>query len=100
MIRRPPRSTLFPYTTLFRSRIGGFSSRTIETVVQEGKPVGFLRGAKAIAAEDGTLKEVLQLQDLGSTIPTMYGNLSFNIRYKALNLYVAGDYQKIGRAHV
>src|SRR5438067_9594161 len=25
MIRRPPRSTLFPYTTLFRSRIGGTS---------------------------------------------------------------------------
>src|SRR5256885_9912463 len=24
MIRRPPRSTLFPYTTLFRSEIGGF----------------------------------------------------------------------------
>src|SRR5256885_12484428 len=23
MIRRPPRSTLFPYTTLFRSTIGG-----------------------------------------------------------------------------
>src|SRR5437588_6912941 len=25
MVRRPPRSTLFPYTTLFRSRIAGFS---------------------------------------------------------------------------
>src|SRR2546422_3176593 len=25
MIRRPPRSTLFPYTTLFRSRTTGFS---------------------------------------------------------------------------
>src|SRR3712207_6869983 len=25
MIRRPPRSTLFPYTTLFRSCKGGFS---------------------------------------------------------------------------
>src|SRR3989441_4844974 len=24
MIRRPPRSTLFPYTTLFRSRSAGF----------------------------------------------------------------------------
>src|SRR5947209_15803607 len=24
MIRRPPRSTLFPYTTLFRSHIDGF----------------------------------------------------------------------------
>src|SRR5258708_27718058 len=23
MIRRPPRSTLFPYTTLFRSQLGG-----------------------------------------------------------------------------
>src|SRR5256885_9564313 len=26
MIRRPPRSTLFPYTTLFRSRRGGRAS--------------------------------------------------------------------------
>src|SRR5260370_24937597 len=27
MIRRPPRSTLFPYTTLFRSKIDGRASR-------------------------------------------------------------------------
>src|SRR2546430_9277197 len=27
MIRRPPRSTLFPYTTLFRSRVKSRSSR-------------------------------------------------------------------------
>src|SRR2546425_3530524 len=32
MIRRPPRSTLFPYTTLFRSR---------------GQPAGALRDARA-----------------------------------------------------
>src|SRR5207249_8058313 len=25
MLRRPPRSTLFPYTTLFRSHVGGAS---------------------------------------------------------------------------
>src|SRR2546423_10896920 len=25
MIRRPPRSTLFPYTTLFRSNVGGWT---------------------------------------------------------------------------
>src|SRR2546422_5842684 len=31
MIRRPPRSTLFPYTTLFRSRPGGVYSRTSDT---------------------------------------------------------------------
>src|SRR3989449_9297385 len=28
MIRRPPRSTLFPYTTLFRSPVGGSISDT------------------------------------------------------------------------
>src|SRR3712207_8102270 len=27
MIRRPPRSTLFPYTTLFRSQAGAFVQR-------------------------------------------------------------------------
>src|SRR5256885_7902341 len=30
MIRRPPRSTLFPYTTLFRSLIGEFDRRSGE----------------------------------------------------------------------
>src|SRR2546430_17060243 len=29
MIRRPPRSTLFPYTTLFRSTGGAFAQRKI-----------------------------------------------------------------------
>src|SRR3712207_8434337 len=28
MIRRPPRSTLFPYTTLFRSETGNLASRS------------------------------------------------------------------------
>src|SRR5256886_10031732 len=30
MIRRPPRSTLFPYTTLFRSPDDGFAPRELE----------------------------------------------------------------------
>src|ERR1039457_4422176 len=34
MIRRPPRSTLFPYTTLFRSRINHWGE-----LVMEGAPV-------------------------------------------------------------
>src|SRR3712207_9496769 len=29
MIRRPPRSTLFPYTTLFRSEVGSYAHRPI-----------------------------------------------------------------------
>ena len=30
MIRRPPRSTLFPYTTLFRSDVEGNGSRDVD----------------------------------------------------------------------
>src|SRR5256885_5407298 len=33
MIRRPPRSTLFPYTTLFRSAIGRFAMIGMGSVV-------------------------------------------------------------------
>src|SRR3712207_8732733 len=32
MIRRPPRSTLFPYTTLFRSRRGGSARHRIPRI--------------------------------------------------------------------
>src|SRR2546430_8565590 len=34
MIRRPPRSTLFPYTTLFRSRLDGALRRLLHVEVE------------------------------------------------------------------
>src|SRR5256885_9759473 len=34
MIRRPPRSTLFPYTTLFRSLLLGFVAHTTAMVLR------------------------------------------------------------------
>jgi len=43
MIRRPPRSTLFPYTTLFRSTDAGYSRRTPWDLVLLGD--GLLREA-------------------------------------------------------
>src|SRR5438445_3951260 len=44
MIRRPPRSTLFPYTTLFRSRFGVITSHSIfyHEVMIESRVVGRL----------------------------------------------------------
>src|SRR2546422_8097190 len=38
MIRRPPRSTLFPYTTLFRSRSLGLELRVLADVGLLGLP--------------------------------------------------------------
>src|SRR5256885_10751709 len=40
MIRRPPRSTLFPYTTLFRSLHGVRRWRGLHPRAPEGKPHG------------------------------------------------------------
>src|SRR3712207_8270064 len=40
MIRRPPRSTLFPYTTLFRSTYSSFKwQRELLNVVQRNKTI-------------------------------------------------------------
>src|SRR5262245_64297238 len=40
MIRRPPRSTLFPYTTLFRSLLAAQVGRRADPAVREGDLVG------------------------------------------------------------
>src|SRR5437899_7149278 len=57
MIRRPPRSTLFPYTTLFRSR---------DDVVEAGIPVEPLVGVEGDAARPAIPlrdeRHLLQLQ--------------------------------------
>src|SRR2546425_7186282 len=55
MIRRPPRSTLFPYTTLFRSALPGTPSATPSALVAETQLVDEL----PIALQVGAL-EVLQ----------------------------------------
>jgi hypothetical protein len=79
--------------------IGGFGPETIQTAVEEGKPVGFLRGNKAVLNADGTLKEVLRMQDLGSTIPTCYGNVSLDVHYKNCSLWMSSDYQTGSYVH-
>src|SRR5258707_5871150 len=62
MIRRPPRSTLFPYTTLFRSEIAG------QVVARFGKIdilahlVGAFAGGKSIAETDeATVRSMFDL---------------------------------------
>src|SRR3712207_7706065 len=49
MIRRPPRSTLFPYTTLFRSPDGGAHGRDLARDALE--PVGLARPREPLRAQ-------------------------------------------------
>src|SRR3989454_11869242 len=73
MIRRPPRSTLFPYTTLFRSPVAGRlkphtgcmakeDMLTMDGVVQEVLPntqfrVEMANGAKVLAYASGKVRK-------------------------------------------
>src|SRR3712207_8401288 len=58
MIRRPPRSTLFPYTTLFRSR-GGAQER--EEVKPDLTVLGKVIGGGIPAAAYGGRRELMEL---------------------------------------
>src|SRR2546426_12499490 len=60
MIRRPPRSTLFPYTTLFRSLIG---INTYERFAR-GTP-GAAASARALVTDlDGAVNDAESMRDL------------------------------------
>src|SRR3712207_8458862 len=66
MIRRPPRSTLFPYTTLFRS----YSDGLVEAHGPKGEMFGFPRLRDLVAAhgdEEGWLGDFL-LEELYSFV--------------------------------
>src|SRR3712207_7813630 len=55
MIRRPPRSTLFPYTTLFRSRAGQLREHPLSVVLVLGHPaVGIRVRRQATRLEEHT----------------------------------------------
>src|SRR2546430_9134243 len=52
MIRRPPRSTLFPYTTLFRSHDGGMSVAVDRAIGDERRAIWALGfGGDSVAAQ-------------------------------------------------
>src|SRR3712207_5540639 len=60
MIRRPPRSTLFPYTTLFRSESDEFVEGISELKRQPGKDITIIGSGALVRSllEEGLLDEL------------------------------------------
>src|SRR2546422_2644345 len=61
MIRRPPRSTLFPYTTLFRSHCGGGALR-YSSFVKKFCLVAFLLASPLLAFGQRSEEHTSELQ--------------------------------------
>src|SRR5258707_7324598 len=77
MIRRPPRSTLFPYTTLFRSQ-GLISEGTRRKAGERGQQVG--RPIEAAMAQPGAREAGYAGVDRKSTrLNSSHANISYAV---------------------
>src|SRR3712207_6342768 len=61
MIRRPPRSTLFPYTTLFRSAAGEKAGLSAEILDEDGLAAGGYGGILAVGSGSSRKPRLLRL---------------------------------------
>src|SRR3712207_8421183 len=86
MIRRPPRSTLFPYTTLFRSRLAvnrGYLGKNGEKLVDFIPIVAWDKNAELLAKytkKGSRINIVGRLQDRKSTrLNSSHANISYAV---------------------
>src|SRR2546427_10788787 len=67
MIRRPPRSTLFPYTTLFRSKIDFLREKRGLTEIEAAEALGMSKMLSATIDTDGAVVTLdLEVVDVSS----------------------------------
>src|SRR3712207_7403518 len=80
MIRRPPRSTLFPYTTLFRSVVHALSGLgALKDPEASGTYVGFIAGVLATNPTQAE-KLVNKMLDRKSTrLNSSHANISYAV---------------------
>src|SRR5260370_32698882 len=87
MIRRPPRSTLFPYTTLFRSSYGGFV--TLERLPAGRYQIILSEEAWVDAVQEGARLPV-QAFSRSSECPRVLHSLQFDVAGHPPTLQIAG----------
>src|SRR2546427_66234 len=85
MIRRPPRSTLFPYTTLFRSTAVG----KYDTNATDPEKAKLLQATRAIQTDSGII------MPKGMELALLEAGRSGTADYKALQDYMDATIQKV-----
>src|SRR3712207_7831370 len=81
MIRRPPRSTLFPYTTLFRSPTMGIKSKQVKNTRDVIAIAGGSAKAEAIIATEINNLNGILITDEGDRKSTRLNSSHANISY-------------------
>src|SRR3712207_8025099 len=102
MIRRPPRSTLFPYTTLFRStrpvHASDFFHGTLE-LVEQGVSVVVLKGedggrplCERVEAFAGRYTDRLTVDRKSTRLNSSHANTSYAVFCLKKNSHVTNQY--------
>src|SRR3712207_7274826 len=76
MIRRPPRSTLFPYTTLFRSLLRLVDSEEVERARRDRLSSAPLRAQSVDLEQDGV---VLHVDRKSTRLNSSHANISYAV---------------------
>src|SRR3712207_8797950 len=79
MIRRPPRSTLFPYTTLFRSLGGALAQLHVEGGARPLRPEGGAGGAPPTAGRLGRRRRLHRLDRKSTRLNSSHANISYAV---------------------
>src|SRR3712207_8149130 len=98
MIRRPPRSTLFPYTTLFRSEVPSslvhrFLLTTVPLGAEEPEPLDYTAAPYELSGTPPVLGPPLAGEDRKSTrLNSSHANISyavFCLKKKKINTHMS-----------
>src|SRR3712207_7629487 len=81
MIRRPPRSTLFPYTTLFRSRTGYLHDvvRFQELEADQDRPVAVIVTSRTVVADRVDIPQGTALDRKSTRLNSSHANISYAV---------------------
>src|SRR3712207_8402351 len=99
MIRRPPRSTLFPYTTLFRS-LSPFHFARLFKKLTGATPHAYLAALRAARARALLAETDLPVTEVGARVGYMSSSHFARAFRQATGLSPRAYRQEIGRAHV
>src|SRR2546429_5461100 len=85
MIRRPPRSTLFPYTTLFRSahaineKLGNLGNTVYYTEPVEANPTNHLESLRELCSDIDAGKVSTLLDRKSTRLNSSHGYISYAV---------------------